>query len=38
MRLIGTATLADYRQDIERDAAIQRRMQEIVLDEYGTPR
>jgi hypothetical protein len=38
MRLIGTATLADYQQDIERDAAIQRRMQEIVLDEYGTPR
>jgi len=31
MRLIGTATLADYRQHIERDAAIQRRMQEIVI-------
>jgi len=31
MRVIGTATLADYRHDIERDAAIQRRMQEILI-------
>lgn len=31
--LIGTATLADYRQYIERDAAIQRRMQEIIVND-----
>jgi hypothetical protein len=32
MRFIGTATLVEYRQDIERDAAIQRRVQEILVD------
>lgn len=31
MRFIGTASLADYRAKVEKDAAIQRRLQEIVV-------